>query len=149
MDRAVLLRILDDSDAAQAAARAAVERGAPFQVDTGSVPAARLAAIYNRRERHSRRMGQDSVGFAAAVSELAACGDRPVRIGAPTTARAAGFAYGLHATGDHELAIEHSANRRQVVPLHLCDHRWIRSAARSCAAVGQSRRPPKLTTVSG
>ncbi len=64
------------------ACRAAVLAGAEIEVPGGTVQADRIAAIYARRERHVRRAGIATVGFAAAVEVLTNLGSEPIRMGA-------------------------------------------------------------------
>ncbi|PRX97987.1 hypothetical protein CLV72_105340 [Allonocardiopsis opalescens] len=50
--------------------RSALSAGATYQVWPETVPVQGLLSVYARRERSVRRSGQNSIGFAEAVSDL-------------------------------------------------------------------------------
>ena len=60
----------------------AVVAGASFWISPTAQPAAPLAGIYGVREAHTRRIGLETLGFAAAVEALRARGQDLVRLGA-------------------------------------------------------------------
>jgi hypothetical protein len=84
VDREHLARLLDGRGEVFDACRRTVLAGARFwvSIDHPPTPAPILMSIYDRRERHTRRIGLPTSGFAAAVDALREWGDNPVRIGA-------------------------------------------------------------------
>ncbi|WP_326808283.1 hypothetical protein OG533_16120 [Streptomyces sp. NBC_01186] len=86
MDREGLDRLLavEGSEAAEAA-RAALRDGGHFVVRDGAVPARSLARVYERRLRHTRRTGQETLGLEEAVTRLAEEYDRSVALGQIST----------------------------------------------------------------
>jgi len=82
MDRDRLVGLLDGEGEAFVACRSAVVAGASFWISPTAQPAAPLAGIYGVREAHTRRIGLETLGFAAAVEALRARGQDLVRLGA-------------------------------------------------------------------
>ena len=85
MERRLLVRLLSDDGEASAAALAALHSGATDVVWDGAAPAERLALVYARRLRHTRRKGIETLGLERAV-QLLAQHDQPVRLGQITAA---------------------------------------------------------------
>ncbi len=85
MERHLLVRLLSDGGEASAAALAALHSGATHVVWDGAAPAERLALVYARRLRHTRRKGIETLGLERAV-QLLAQHDQPVCLGQITAA---------------------------------------------------------------
>jgi hypothetical protein len=82
MDRDRLTQLLDRDGEAFVACRRAVLAGASFWVTDHTQTASIFAAIYARRDRHTRERGIETLGFTRAVDDLRACGEEPVCVGA-------------------------------------------------------------------
>ncbi|MFJ7968779.1 hypothetical protein [Streptomyces sp. NPDC096324] len=80
MERHLLMRLLVGDDEASVAALAALRADATHVVWDGAVPAERLAGIYARRIRHTRRKGIETLGLERAV-QLLGRHDKLVRLG--------------------------------------------------------------------
>jgi hypothetical protein len=69
--REELVLLLESHEGAPARLCAdALRRNAPFEVWDAVTDRQEVASIYSRRERHSRRTQQPSIGFASAVRAL-------------------------------------------------------------------------------
>jgi hypothetical protein len=79
--REVLAAMLGGDTTTIALARTALAEGGDFVVWEGLVPGSRLAAIYGRRLRLTRRNGQETLALSSAVEILEHAGDALIRIG--------------------------------------------------------------------
>jgi hypothetical protein len=82
VERVQLISLLVGQTASFAACREALEGGASFGFGAGLLPARHYAAIYKRRERHTRQAGIPTVGFAEAVKTLDSLEGEPLQIAA-------------------------------------------------------------------
>jgi hypothetical protein len=80
MEREQLEELLSGADAASSAALAALRSGASYVVWDGTASAEPVAHIYERRLRHTRRKGIDTIGLERAV-ELLAQREQPISMG--------------------------------------------------------------------
>jgi hypothetical protein len=83
MNRERLAAILEQHEGeAFVACRQALLAGARFWVAGGSQPASTLVQTYARRDKHTRKRGIETIGFAEAVTKLGALGEELVRLAA-------------------------------------------------------------------
>ena len=80
MQRDDLARLLASASEAASAARSALEAGAAYVVWDGPTSAESLARIYERRLRHTRRIGQHTLCLDETVQHLRNS-DQPVLLG--------------------------------------------------------------------
>lgn len=81
MTRDELLSALVDDVPAHRACRQALLQGAEFVVWDDGIRASHLESIYRRRERHTRKTGQPTIGLREAVERLRDCGTELLRLG--------------------------------------------------------------------
>lgn len=76
MNRERLAAILEQHEGeAFVACRQALLAGARFWVAGGSQPASTLVQTYARRDKHTKKRGIETIGFAEAVTKLGALGE--------------------------------------------------------------------------
>ncbi|MGK5742902.1 hypothetical protein [Micromonospora sp. URMC 103] len=82
MDRVQLTALLCRQGDVYEACRSALASGASFDISDSPLPASHFAAIYRRREVHTRKRDIPTLGFAQAVEALYASGEEPLQVGA-------------------------------------------------------------------
>lgn len=81
MERSRLIQLLAGEGEARLLSRSALSAGAEYEVWPEAVPVQRLLAVYERRERGTRRSGQSTIGFGDALDALRAYDGADLSIG--------------------------------------------------------------------
>lgn len=81
VERSRLIQLLAGDGEVRLLSRSALSAGAEYEVWPEAVPAQRLLAVYERRERSVRRSGQSSIGFSDALDALRTYGGPELSIG--------------------------------------------------------------------
>lgn len=81
MERSRLIQLLAGEGEVRLLSRSALSSGAPYEVWPEAVATQRLLAVYERRQRGTRRSGQSSIGFSGALDALRAYGGADLSIG--------------------------------------------------------------------
>ncbi|MEV6012524.1 hypothetical protein AB0M29_37740 [Streptomyces sp. NPDC051976] len=112
MEREQLEKLLSGSDAASAAALAALRSGASYVIWDGAASAEPVAHIYEQRLQHTRRKGIDTVGLERAVT-LLAHQDRPIGMGQMRAADGS-WVFILFLSEDHTALVACTGVRQRV-----------------------------------
>lgn len=81
VERSRLIQLLAGEGEVRLLSRSALSFGAPYEVWPEAVSTQRLLAVYERRQRGTRRSGQSSIGFGDALDALRAYGGADLSIG--------------------------------------------------------------------